>query len=195
MKLILLIFLSASLSAGHVLPNPGDGLVARANQVLTNPDNEPDYVDPVTGNTTPKSRILSGVGPAEADARWFDWDETCSDKDHRKKIMTAFSNVMLLSEWTFTHLEQLQNALPKPPGSSPNTINRKYIFENDPAYAQMFGAHDHALAYVKETFNKVKTNGKKPPNERNQAGPGALRFICNADNAVMNGGKSAPVCG
>ncbi|KAI1373270.1 hypothetical protein F4677DRAFT_448600 [Hypoxylon crocopeplum] len=112
MKLVL--SLSASLAVGHILSGPKRSLVARGGQQLTNPDNEPDYEDFTTGSKTPKSRVLSGVGPVEAN-RWFDWDESCSDADQRTKIL-------------------LQKGLPSPVrASSPNKDNQKYIFNKDPA--------------------------------------------------------------
>ncbi|KPM36219.1 hypothetical protein AK830_g10358 [Neonectria ditissima] len=194
MKLTTLLFLSASLAVGHVLPGPKKSLAGRADQTLTNPDNDPDYEDHTTGNKTPKSRVLSGVGPQAADDRWFDWDESCSDKDQRAKIVTAFEQITQLSDWTSKHLEQLKAGLPKAVGSSVNAENRKYIFEMDPAFAQMFLGQDNRIQYIKETFDLVTTNAKKPPGERGGNKPGALRFICSAKNEVKDV-DGQPYCG
>lgn len=196
MKLVALLFLSAALAVGHILPRPMRNLVARAGQQLTNPENEPDYEDPTTGSKTPKSRVLSGVGPEEADNRWFDWDESCSDADQRTKILATFRYIIQLSGSTSNHLDELQKGLPNPVGTkSFNKDNKKYIFSNDPAYAQMFLGEDNRIQYVKETFDLLTTNAQKTPDARGGNKPGALRFICNADNKVMNGDESQPYCG
>lgn len=143
MKLTTLIFFSASLAVGHVLPGP--------------------------------KKSLAGVGPQAADDRWFDWDESCSD-------------------WTSKHLDQLKAGLPNAVGTSVNAANRKYIFEKDPAFAQMFLGQDNRIQYIKETFDLVTTNAKKPPGERGGNKPGALRFICSAKNEVEDI-DGQPYCG
>ncbi|KAK8076729.1 hypothetical protein PG994_004001 [Apiospora phragmitis] len=196
MKIVLLA-LSASLVTGNILHRPEWKLVARNGQQLTNPDNEPDWVDQVTGTKTPKSRVLSGVGPEEADNRLFDWDESCSDEKQRKKILDAFTNMHQLLEWTSTHLGQLQEGLPNPVDpSKTNDENRKYIFDKDPAYAQMFLGHDNRIQYVKETFDLVKGESKKKAGERGGNKPGALRLICSHEkNEVMYHNMKDPLCG
>lgn len=194
MKLILL-SLSLSLVVAHVVPLSQPRLETRVGQQLTNPDNEPDYVDPVTGATTPKSRVLSGVGPAEADQRWFDWDESCTDEAHRTKILTTFQYTMDLAEWTSTHLEELLAGLPNVPGRSINRDNQHYIFQQDPAYAQMFCGYDNHLADVKVLYDLVISKAKVAPAMRGEAGPGALRFICNAENRVVEADQSTTICG
>ncbi|KAI0517996.1 hypothetical protein F5B22DRAFT_654329 [Xylaria bambusicola] len=188
MKPLTLFFLSSAIAVGHAL-------VARVEQQLTNLDNEPGHQDHVTGNTTPKSRVLTGVGPKEADNRWFDWDESCSDPNHRTKIVNTFQHSIELAGWTFEHLQELQNGLPNPVGRTVNTGNRKYIFNTDPAFAQMFNGQDHRIDFVKESFNLVTKRAVSPPGTREQKGPGLLRFICNADNHVMNRDNSALYCG
>lgn len=194
MKLTTLLFLSASLAVGHVLPGPKKSLAGRADQTLTNPDNDPDYEDPTSGDKTPKSRVLSGVGPQAADDRWFDWDESCSDKDQREKIVTAFEQMTQLSDWTSQHLDQLKAGLPNAVGTSVNAANRKYIFDKDPAFAQMFLGQDNRIQYIKETFDLVTTNARKLSGERGGNKPGALRFICSAKNEVKDV-DGQPYCG
>ncbi|KAI1127399.1 hypothetical protein F5Y10DRAFT_242969 [Nemania abortiva] len=188
MLLPTLFLLCSSVSVGHAL-------YARAGQQLTNPDNEPDYRDPVTGNTIPKSRVLSGVGPQAADNRWFDWDESCSDADQRTKIANTFDHSLQLTMFMSQHLDQLQMKLPTPPGTGLNQANKKFIFQTDPAYAQMFKGLDHKINYVKETFDLVNTRAQSPPATRGGGGPSALRFICNADDKVMNQDNTQPYCG
>lgn len=196
MKPVALLSLSAALAVGHILPELKGKLDARAGQQLTNPDNEPNYEDLITGSKTPKSRVLSGTGLAEADNRWFDWDESCSDVDQRTKILAAFRHIIQLSDSTSKHLDELQKGLPSPVGTSSfNKDNQKYIFDNDPAYAQMFLGHDNRIQYIKETFDLVTINAQKTPDARGGKKPGALRFICNANNKVMNADKSRPYCG
>lgn len=193
MKLVTFL-LSASLTLGHVVPGARRGLTKRAGQQVHNLDNEPEFEDFTTGNKTPKSRILTGVGPDEADNRWFDWDESCTDKDQRAKIVNTFRHVPALSAATSHHLDTLLGSLNNV-GTSPNKDNQRYIFENDPAYAQMFLGHDNRIQYVKETFDLVATNAPKAAGARGGNKPGALRFICNADNHVLNGDESDPYCG
>ncbi|XXH01315.1 hypothetical protein Hte_007672 [Hypoxylon texense] len=195
MKFIALLSLSATFAVGHVLSKPKTSLVARAGQSLTNPDNEPDFEDVVTGDKTPKSRVLSGIGPEEADNRWFDWDESCSNADQRTKILAAFRHIIQLSDATSGHLDELQKGLPKPVGKSTNKDNKKYIFDTDPAYAQMFLGLDDRIQYVKDTFDLVRTKANAPPDARGGGKPGALRFICNANNEVMTGDGKEPYCG
>jgi hypothetical protein len=196
MKLVALLFLSACLAVGHVLPEPKKSLVTRAGQELTNPDNEPEHEDPISGAKTQKSRVLSGVGPVEADKRFFDWDESCTDATHREKILATFKSTLILSEDAANHLLWLQKSLPNQVGTTtPNKDNQKYIFQVDPAYAQMFAGHDNRIAYVKETFELVTSNAQKTPNERGGGKPGALRFICNADDHVMKGDGADKFCG
>lgn len=134
------------------------------------------------------------MGPQAADDRWFDWDESCSDKDQRAKIVTAFEQMTQLSDWTSQHLDQLKAGLPNAVGTSVNVANRKYIFEKDPAFAQMFLGQDNRIQYIKETFDLVTTNAKKSPGERGGNKPGALRFICSAKNEVKDI-DGQPYCG
>jgi hypothetical protein len=194
MKLTLL-SLTLSLVAGHVVPLSQPKLAIRAGQQLTNPDNEPDSIDPVTGATTPKSRVLSGVGPAEADQRWFDWDESCTDEAHRTKILTTFQYTMELAEFTSTHLAKLLAGLPNVPGTSINNDNRRYIFGEDPSFAQMFLGHDNRIGFVKDRFDLVTSKAKMTPATRVPNGAGALRFICSAADNVLMADQATPYCG
>lgn len=196
MKFPSLLILSASIAAAHVVPASKRDLVTRAEQNIEQLDNEEDFEKGGSGDLIPKSRILTGIGPQQAIDRVFDWDESCTDEGQRKKIVDTFLHIIQLSAYTSNHLEQLKGGLTAPiGGSSPNKDNIKAIFDNDPAYAQMFLGHDNRIDYIKETFDLVTTNAPKPAGERGGNKPGALRFICNADNHVMNGDESAPYCG
>ena len=194
----LLLFFSVSCAA-FVLPQLESTLhdvqlVRRVDeQTVTNPDEERDYDYGTTGDAIPRSRVLTGLENQPAADRWFDWDESCTDPDQRQRVLGAFTNTMTLAKLASTQLEQLIKALPTVPGSSLNDANRKFIFEKDPAFAQMFLGHDHRLQYVKESFDLVVQNGQKFDG-RGGNKPRALRFICNADNHVMNGGRSKPFC-
>ncbi|KAF3020993.1 hypothetical protein E8E14_010142 [Neopestalotiopsis sp. 37M] len=102
---------------------------------------------------------------------------------------------MELAEWTSTHLEELLAGLPNVPGKSINRDNQRYIFQQDPAYAQMFCGYDNRIAAVKDIYDRVISKGKGPPDMREEGGPGALRFICNAENRVLGDDQSTPLCG
>lgn len=197
MKISLFLFISASLVVGHVVPSRPRPLAARAGESLTNPDEEPDYADPHSGSKIEKSRVLSGVGPDAANNRFFDWDESCTDAGQRTKIVAAFENSLQLATWTSNHLQQLQAGLPEPPGAGGRDKqgNKNFIKDKDPAYQQMFLSLDSRIQYVKETFDIFSANAVKDPAGRSDRKPGALRFICNADNHVLKGDESGPYCG
>lgn len=195
MKSFSLLLLSASIAVGHVAQIPRRDLIVRAGQGVENLDNEPDYEDPVSGDKIPKSRILTGLGPDAAINRFFDWDESCTDEKHRKKIAATFTNVLALTGYASGHLDQLSKGLNPQPGSSTNKRNQQTIFDIDPAYAQMFLGLDNQIKYVKGSFDLISGEAPKPGADRGGNKPGALRFICNADDHVMNGDGSAKYCG
>lgn len=182
------------------LPEPGRSgnfrLAPRVGgQQLTNPDNEPAFVHP-DGSTEEKSRVLSGLGNPEADNRWFDWDESCSDAGQRQMILSTFTATMELAESGSQHLADLTAKLPNPPKiDKPTKANRDFIWAQDQAFAQMFNCQDQRLGFVKESFDLVLGNGRSFVGRGGGQQPGGLRFICNANNHVMNGAKSAPYCG
>lgn len=176
----------------HALPQ----LVPRIDgQQVVNLDNEPDFEDPDSNDKVSKSGILSGLGNAEADNRWFDWDQTCTDAGERQKILTAFTSTMTLAEWASQHVQGMIDNFPKPAvDNKVNPDNQKFIFAQYPSYAQMFGGWDGRAGYVKDTLKLVADraqsfdgrNGNKPP---------ALRFVCNSDNHVLNANQAGPICG
>lgn len=174
-------------------------LEARADQDLTNPDNEPTYEDEVTGEDWDKSKILSGVGPDAADKRYFDWDESCVDSGQREKIMLTWVAFQDLTISASKRLSDLMARLPDQPvgtKGNPNDENVKFIMAEDPAYTQMFKARDTGLTNVRNAFDAITQNAQVFQGRGgNKSGkPPALRFICNADNHVKdaNGG---PLCG
>ncbi|KAK3700116.1 hypothetical protein LTR37_016119 [Vermiconidia calcicola] len=195
MQLILLFTVSC---AALLVPKHGSTALTRLTprvegQQFVNPDEEPKYKDPKTGDLTPKSRILSGVGPPAADSRWFDWDESCTDATQRQKILSTFTSAMELASWTSEHLQELLGELSKPPGDELNPVNQKEIFDKDQPFAQMFLGLDTQIGYVKETFDLVAQRGQSFA-VRQGPKPAALRFICNADNHVLDGKKAGPFC-
>lgn len=163
-------------------------LVSRVNgQELTNPDNEPDYADPVTNNRIPKSRILKINEPPAAVDRWFDWDETCTDELDRQRVTAAFQDSMELIEKSSEFLEALQEGLPKKPikKGTATKENVQCIVQEDPAFTQMFYAQDHRVGDVKKTFENL-LNGMKSFNGRNKGLPDAVRFICDPKGVVQS---------
>lgn len=195
MKSLYLLLLSASVAVAHVAQISRRDLTVRAGQDVENLDNEPDYEDPVSGDKIPKSRILTGLGPDAAINRFFDWDESCTDETHRKKIAATFANVLTLTGYASDHLDLLSQGLNPQPGSSTNKRNQQAIFDVDPAYAQMFLGLENQIKYVKGSFDLISGEVPKPGADRGGNKPGALRFICNADDHVMNGDESAKYCG
>ena len=191
-------------SAALVVPpstgDPGSLLTARDDgQQLTNPDREDPYVDAITGASVDKSRVLSGVGPQDADDRHFDWGESCTDEKHRKKIMIAFGVVQELAGSASDKLQELMDSLPQERAVNKiNDENRRFIAKTDFAYTQMFKAWDNKIPQVKGSFDKLLKNMKDFP-DRAPVDKGALRFICNADNHVRYGtadpGNGSPLCG
>jgi hypothetical protein len=159
-------------------------------QSLENPDNEPQYYNVLTSNWEDKSMILMNVGPAEANSRFFDWDQSCTDAGQRERIVLAWRDMQPLITSSSARLQALTNRLPKQPSTNgkDNPANRAFIKSEDPAYTQMFGARDSRLQYVDESYDLITNNVK------NFAGRGALRFICNADDHVKNG-EGASFCG
>jgi hypothetical protein len=198
MKTITLLIAFATASAALAVP-PSDGistilLTTRDDgQQLTNPGDEDPFTNEITGASIAKSRVLSGVGPPEADDRHFDWDESCTDEKHRKKITLAFRVMQELARGASEKLQDLMDNLPQERvGSKINAENRLYIAKTDFAYTQMFRAWDSKIDQVKGSFDKVLRNVKNFPG-RAPADEGALRFICNADNHVKHEDGS-PFC-
>jgi hypothetical protein len=191
---------SAALIIPPPIGDPGSLLTARDNgQQLTNPDEEDPYTDEITGASISKSMVLSGVGPTEADERFFDWDESCTDEKHRKKIMIAFGVVQDLAGSASDKLQELMDSLPQERAVNKiNDENRRFIAKTDFAYTQMFKAWDNKIPQVKGSFDKLLKNMKYFP-DRAPVDKGALRFICNADNHVRYGtadpGNGSPLCG
>ncbi|KAF2759135.1 hypothetical protein EJ05DRAFT_509995 [Pseudovirgaria hyperparasitica] len=190
-----------SLCAALVVSTPDNvkatHIAPRVGQSFTNPDNEPQYEDPVTKAKVDKAKILSGVGPKEADDRWFDWDETCTDADQRKIIFQTFEHTILMADYGASHLDNLKKGLPEPvtdDASKPNDNNRKAIFQTDPAYAQMFNGHDNRIKYVRDTFGLVSSEAQKAPGARNGQKQGALRFICDKTGAIRSGDGTKGAC-
>ena len=161
-------------------------LMTRAAQELTNPDNEPAFADPLSGAQTPKSRVLSGVGPQEANDRWFDWDESCANEEDREKVVAAFQGAMSLAEGASQHLESLRNSLEKPIKIGATIGNQRMISDTDPAYLQMFKAQDNRLPYIKGTFDLVTSTGRSSQGRQDASGPQALRFICDREGKIKN---------
>lgn len=187
---LILAFLSSCLA--YAVPftqtNASGLLEPRMNnqQSLSDPDNEGTYADPVTGAQVQKAMVLTGVGPAAADDRQFDWDQSCSDNTQRAKILAAWINFQELTTRASTQLAALRASLPNAPANQgvPNPENRKFIEQNDPAFTQYFKAHDTGLQDVQDAFARITDN------VRNFAGRGpngAVRFVCNANNHVKNG--------
>ncbi|KAM0713456.1 hypothetical protein Q7P37_010418 [Cladosporium fusiforme] len=198
MKSFTIFFALVTTSAALIVPFSDDysrsHLKTRADeQQLTNPGDEPPYKIKATSAQIEKSRVLSGVGPPEANDRHFDWDESCTDGKHREKIVTAFNAVQKLATGASERLQDLTNKLPNKPGSKVDKNNRQFILETDFAYAQMFRAFDNKIHLVKGAFDKLTENLKNFP-LRDKSGNGALRFICSPDNKVLKGDGS-PVCG
>lgn len=180
MKIIALFITLVTTSGALVPPTPngdsGSQFDARDNeQQLTNPDSEPPYIDQSTSASIEKSRVLSGIGPQEADDRHFDWDEPCTDEQHRKKILTAFTVVQELTKSASERLQDLKDKLPEATGSSINDKNRKFIAATNFAYTQMFRAWDWRIGEVKESFDKLTNNVKNFPH-RDEPNKAALRF-------------------
>ncbi|KAM0690648.1 hypothetical protein Q7P36_009416 [Cladosporium allicinum] len=164
--------------------------------LLTNPGEEDPYIDEITGASIERSRVLSGFGPQEANDRHFDWDESCTNKDHRKKIVTAFNAMQQLVTSASGKLQELRNNLPQQPSGIINNENRRYIARTDFAYTQMFRARDNNIDDARQSFDRLTDNVKNLPG-RAAADEGALRFICNADNHVKSGSDlgGSPLCG
>jgi hypothetical protein len=205
MKTITLLIAFVTASAALVVP-PSDGISTMLlkprddGQQLTNPDEEDPYVNEITGESISKSRVLSGIGPQEANDRHFDWDESCTDEKHRKKIMVAFGAMQELANSASEKLQQLKTSLPnqRTPemGVKLDNENRQFIARTDFAYTQMFRAWDSYIDDVKGSFDKLLGNVKNYPG-RAANNEGALRFICNADNHVRFGSNlgGVPLCG
>jgi hypothetical protein len=207
MKTIAFLIAFATASAALAVP-PSDGistilLTTRDDgQQLTNPGEEDPYTDDITGASIERSRVLSGVGPQEANDRHFDWDESCTDEKHRKKIMVAFNAMQELTKRASDNLQRLKDNLPHPRtpemAERIDNDNRRFIARTDFAYTQMFRARDPNIDDVKDSFDRLTSNVKNFPG-RAAADESALRFICNADNHVKSGtdlpGNGAPLCG
>ena len=203
MKTITFLIAFVTASAALVVPpstgDPGSPLTARDDaQQLKNPDGEAPYTDEITGASIAKSMILSGVGPPEADDRFFDWDESCTDENYRRRITLAFRTMQELATSASGKLQELKENLPQQPSNTINNENRLFIARTDFAYTQMFRARDNDIGKAKDSFDRLTENAKNFPG-RAAAGEGALRFICNADNHVRYGtaspGYGAPLCG
>lgn len=169
----------------HRLPAHGTSLAPRADQKAENLDSEVALKDPVSGLEIPKALILTGLGPDEASKRLFDWDESCTDKDDRERIVTAWRNVIKLSSATSTHLDQLSKGLPSPPSGRIDKANRKLIYDRDSPFAQFFRAQDSKISNVKAAFDKIKEMAEKPQDQRGST-PGALRFVCDKQAKIKN---------
>jgi hypothetical protein len=198
MKTITLLIAFVSAAAALVVPtadgDSGNQIEARDNgQQLTNPDREDPYIDPLTGASIEKSRILAGIGPQEAQDRHFDWDESCVDEQQRKKIMTTFVVFQELVKSASDRLRDLKSKLPQPITKKINDENRQFIAKTDFAYTQMFRAWDSNIDQVINSFDKVTRNVKNFPS-RAATDEAALRFICNANNQVLHANGS-PLCG
>jgi hypothetical protein len=198
MKTIALLIAFITASAALVVPpsinNRKSLLKTRDDgQQLTNPDKEDPYQDAISGGSIEKSRVLSGVGPSEANDRHFDWDESCADEKQRKKIITAFGVMQELTTRGSGKLKDLKDSLPEAPGKNINNENRKIIAKTDFAYTQMFKARDNNIDDAKALFDKLTANVKNFPN-RAAPDAGALRFICSADNHVKKG-DGTTLCG
>lgn len=98
-------------------------------QQLRDLDNEGTYQDPTTGAVIQKSMILTGVGPAAADSRQFDWDQSCSDATHRGTILAAWENFQDLTTRASTQLAALRASLLNTPANSgdPDLENQAVI--------------------------------------------------------------------
>lgn len=170
------------------------GLAIRAdeNQNVANPDNEPPWIpDPSTGVQEAKPGILTGLGPQAATDRFFDWDESCTDASQRAQIVATWDSFQTLTTVTSTRLGELQGNLPD--RGKFTDVNKRYIWQVDPAYSQMFKASDDHLSYVKESFDLI-TRTVRDPQGRGGNRPGALRFVCNKDNKIKDS-LGQPACG
>lgn len=188
MKTLSLLPVFISLCVAVAVPSsndPSSSHLQKRAQKLTNPDNEPDFEDPVSKSKVPKSRVLEFDGTDDpASKRWFDWDESCSNENDRKKILAAFNNVMDLSKISSDFLTDLQKGLPKQnTGTKVDNDNRKYIMAEDPAFTQMFNAEDIRISFVKDSFDLIPTK-MKSFDGRNDNKPPAVRFICDPKGEV-----------
>ena len=115
MKTITLLIAFVTASAALVVPPPSNGIsdillkTRDDGQQLTNPDKEDPYTDAITGDSIEKSRVLSGVGPQEANDRHFDWDESCTDEKQRRKILIAFNVMQELTKRASDNVQQLKD--------------------------------------------------------------------------------------
>lgn len=91
MKTITLLIAFVTASAALVVPPPSNGIsdillkTRDDGQQLTNPDKEDPYTDAITGDSIEKSRVLSGVGPQEANDRHFDWTNPAPTKSNEER--------------------------------------------------------------------------------------------------------------
>ncbi|EEP80522.1 predicted protein [Uncinocarpus reesii 1704] len=162
------------------------------NQEVKQLDDEPDYEDPVTKAKTPKTRVLIVNQPKEATERWFDWDESCTDQEDRRKITAAFQDSLDFIKSASGFLEELTKGLPQKPGKNANKENIAFISEKDPAFTQMFYAQDNRIGYVKESFDIL--HKKMQQFEGRHGDASGVRFICDKKGEVK-GSDGESYCG
>ncbi|PGH10716.1 hypothetical protein AJ79_05307 [Helicocarpus griseus UAMH5409] len=146
---------------------------------VTDPDNELLFEDPVTNTKTPKSRVLEIGEPEEARNRWFDWDESCTDQEDRRKITEAFRMAKDFARSASGFLDKPNKGLPKTKKKNAAVPeNVEYIKKFDSAFTQMFFAQDNRIDYVKDSFDILVDRLSKYDGRHPQEGKHGLRFIC-----------------
>ncbi|KAM5451740.1 hypothetical protein MaudCBS49596_003567 [Microsporum audouinii] len=153
-------------------------------------DNEVDFIDPITQATIPLSRVLVVDEPQEAVDRWFDWDETCTDKIDRGKITAAFKDALELAQHSSTFLKDLDDGLA---GEETKARRVSYIVTKDPAFTQMFYALDDRIGYVKESFD-ILLDKMTRYEGRGIDGADGVRFICDREGIIKDN-EGGSYCG